>query len=131
MVQRVHTTSREQPLGDLLVELAHDGKSWVTAEIAVVKAQIENSTRKLLTAIILLLVAAVIALAGIVVLAHTLVFVLAPVMGAALAGLLVGGLLVILAVGFILYARSTMDISQLMPQRLRNGRPFKLNTGAR
>jgi hypothetical protein len=131
MVQRVHTTSREQPLGDLLVELAHDGKSWITAEIAVIKAQIENNTRRLLTAIILLLVAAVIALAGIVVLAHTLVFVLAPVMGAALAGLLVGGLLLILAVGFILYARSTMDISQLMPQRLRNGRSFKLNTSSR
>lgn len=131
MVQRVHTTSREQPLGDLLVELAHDGKSWITAEIAVIKAQIENNTRKLLTAIILLLVAAVIALAGIVVLAHTLVFVLAPVMGAALAGLLVGGFLIILAVGFILYARSTMDISQLMPQRLRTGRSFKLNTGSR
>jgi len=131
MVQRVHTTSREQSLGDLLVELAHDGKSWVTAEIAVVKAQIENNTRKLLTAIILLLVAAVIALAGIVVLAHTLVFVLAPATGPALAGLLVGGFLIILAIGFILYARSTMDISQLMPQRLRNGRPFKLNTGAR
>jgi uncharacterized membrane protein len=131
MVQRVHTTSREQPLGDLLVELAHDGKSWITAEIAVIKAQIENNTRKLLTAIILLLVAAVIALAGIVVLAHTLVFVLAPVMGAALAGLLVGGFLIILAVGFILYARSTMDISQLMPQRLRNGRSFKLNTSSR
>ena len=131
MVQRVHTTSRQQPLGDLLVELAHDGKSWITAEIAVIKAQIENNTRKLLTAIILLLVAAVIALAGIVVLAHTLVFVLAPVMGAALAGLLVGGLLIILAAGFILYARSTMDISQLMPQRLRTGRSFKLNTGSR
>ena len=131
MVQRVHTTSREQPLGDLLVELAHDGKSWITAEIAVIKAQIENNTRKLLTAIILLLVAAVIALAGIVVLAHTLVFVLAPVMGAALAGLLVGGLLIILAAGFILYARSTMDISQLMPQRLRTGGSFKLNTGSR
>ena len=131
MVQRVHTTSREQPLGDLLVELAHDGKSWITAEIAVVKAQIENNTRKLLTAIILLLVAAVIALAGIVVLAHTLVFVLSPAMGAALAGLLVGGCLIILAVGFILYARSTLDISQLMPQRLRSGRSFKLNTGSR
>lgn len=131
MVQRLHTTSREQPLGDLLVELAHDGKSWVTAEIAVIKAQIENNTRKLLTAIILLLVAAVIALAGIVVLAHTLVFVLAPAMGAGLAGLLVGGVLVVLAIGFILYARSTMDISQLMPERLRNGRPFKLNRGAR
>lgn len=131
MVQRVHTTSREQPLGDLLVELAHDGKSWVTSEIAVIKAQIENNTRKLVTAMILLLIAAVIALAGIVVLAHTLVFVLAPAMGAGLAGLLVGGLLVLLAVGFILYARSTMDISRLMPERLRNGRPFKLNTGAR
>jgi hypothetical protein len=131
MVQRVRTPSKEQPLGDLLVELAHDGKSWVTAEIAVIKAQIENNTRKLLTAIILLLVAAVVALAGIIVLAHTLVLVLAPAMGAGLAGLLVGGVLLVLALGVILYARSNMDISQLMPDRLRSGRSFKLNNGVR
>ena len=61
----------------------------------------------------------VIALAGIVVLAHTLVFVLAPYFGAALAGFAIGLALIALAVGFLLYARSLTDLSNLIPTRLR------------
>jgi uncharacterized membrane protein len=118
MDRRLHTATREQPLLEMFVELADDFKAWVTAEIAVVKAQMENNTRKLLTAVILLIMAAVIALAGIVVLAHTLVLVLAPYFGAALAGFAIGALLIILAVGFLLYARSAMDLSSLIPSRL-------------
>jgi Putative Actinobacterial Holin-X, holin superfamily III len=129
MVQRVHATARDQPLGDLIVALAHDGKAWLAAEVAVMRAQIEENTRKLLSVMILLVIAAVIALAGIVVLAHTLVLVLASAIGVGLAGLLVGGILVALAVVFVLYAGSTMDFSQLVPERLRSGKSFTLNKG--
>jgi hypothetical protein len=129
MVQRVHATARDQPLGDLIVALAHDGKAWLAAEVAVIRAQIEENTRKLLSVMILLVIAAVIALAGIVVLAHTLVLVLASAMGVGLAGLMVGGLLVALAVMFVLYAGSTMDFSQLVPERLRSGKSLTLNKG--
>jgi putative superfamily III holin-X len=129
MVQRVHATARDQPLGDLIVALAHDGKAWLAAEVAVMRAQIEENTRKLLSVMILLVIAAVIALAGIVVLAHTLVLVLASAMGVGLAGLLVGGLLVALAVMFVLYAGSMMNFSQFVPERLRSGKSFTLNKG--
>jgi hypothetical protein len=129
MVQRVHATARDQPLGDLIVALAHDGKAWLAAEVAVMRAQIEENTRKLLSVMILLVIAAVIALAGIVVLAHTLVLVLASAMGVGLAGLLVGGLLVALAVMFVLYAGSTMNFLQFVPERLRSGKSFTLNKG--
>lgn len=111
-------TMRERSIGELFVELADDFKAWVTAETAVIKAQIENNTRKLLTAVILLIMAAVIALAGIVVLANTLVLVLAPYLGAALAGFAIGALLIVLAVAFLMYARSAMDLSSLVPNRL-------------
>jgi len=131
MVQRVHATARDQPFGDLIVALAHDGKAWLAAEVAVIRAQIEENTRKLLSVMILLVIAAVIALAGIVVLAHTLVLVLASAMGVGLAGLLVGGLLVALAVTFVLYAGSTMDFSRLVPERLRSGKSFTLNKRGR
>jgi hypothetical protein len=131
MVQRVHATARDQPLGDLLVALAHDGKAWLAAEVAVIRAQIEENTRKLLAAMILLVVAAVIALAGMVVLAHTLVLLLATAMGVGAAGLLVGGILLALAVVFVLCAGSNTDFSQLVPERLRSGRPFTLNKGGR
>jgi hypothetical protein len=131
MVQRVHATARDQPFGDLIVALAHDGKTWLAAEVAVIRAQIEQNTRKLLSVTILLVIAAVIALAGIVVLAHTLVLVLASAMGVGLAGLLVGGLLVALAVTFVLCAGSTMDFSRLVPERLRSGKSFTLNKRGR
>ncbi|MGH6875494.1 MAG: phage holin family protein [Aestuariivirgaceae bacterium] len=127
MVQGVQATAKDQPLGDLLVTLAYDGKSWLAAEVAVIRAQMEESTRKLLSAMMLLITAAVIALAGIMVLAHALVLVLAPSMGVGLAGLLVGGLLVALAMAFVVYARPMMDLSQLVPERLRSEKSFKLN----
>jgi uncharacterized membrane protein len=119
MVQRVRMRTSDQPLGELFAELADDFKAWVAAELAVIKAQVENNPRKLVTAIVLVVLAAVIALAGIVVLAHTLVFVLAPYFGAALAGFAIGLALIALAVGFLLYARSLTDLSNLIPARLR------------
>jgi hypothetical protein len=103
----------------MFADLADHFKAWVSAELAVIKAQIENNTRKLVTAVVLLVLAAVIALAGIVVLAHTLVFVLAPYFGAPLAGFAIGIALIALAVGFLLYARSLTDLSNLVPNRLR------------
>jgi hypothetical protein len=126
MIQRVHATARDQPIGDLLVALAHDGKAWAAAEVAVVRAQIEENSRKLIAAMILLVIAAVIAVAGTVVLAHTLVLVLAAAMGVGPAGLLVGGLLVALAVVFVLYAGSAMKFSRFFPERLRSGSAFTL-----
>jgi len=65
------------------------------------------------------------------VLAHTLVLVLAAAMGVGPAGLLVGGLLVALAVVFVLYAGSAMDFSRLVPERLRSGSAYTLNKGDR
>jgi hypothetical protein len=120
MANRVRTTTRDQPLGELFGDLADDFKAWMTAELAVIKAQMEANTKKVLTAVILLILAAVIALAGIVVLAHTLVLVLAPYIGAPLAGLAIGGLLILLAVAFLLYARARIDLSGFVPLRLRN-----------
>lgn len=119
MVQRLRMRPSDQPLGEMFAELADDFKAWVAAELAVIKAQVENNTRKLVTAVVLVVLAAVIALAGIVVLAHTLVFVLAPYIGAPVAGFAIGLALMALAAGFIFYARSLADLSNLVPSRLR------------
>lgn len=122
MVQRVPTTAEHQTLGEMLGALADDGKAWITAELKVIKAQIEANTRQLLTAIVLLMLAVVIALAGIIVLAHTLVLMLAPYFGATLAGLSIAVLLIILAISFLFYARSLVDLSGFIPERLRSAR---------
>jgi uncharacterized membrane protein YqjE len=118
-VQRLSMRPSDPPLGEMFAELADDFRSWVAAELALIKAQVENNTRKLVTALVLLVLAAVIALAGIVVLAHTLVFLLAPYFGAPLAGLGIGVALIALAAVFIFYARSLTDLSNLVPGRLR------------
>ena len=118
-MQRLRMRTSDQPLGELFAELADDFRAWITAELAVIKAEVENNTSQLVTAVMLLVLAAVIALAGIVVLAHTLVFVLAPYFGAPLAGFVIGLALIILAIGFLFYARSLMDLSNLIPGRLR------------
>lgn len=118
-MQRLRMRTSDQPLGEMFAELADDFRAWVAAELAVIRAQVESNTRKLVTAVVLLVLAAVIALAGIVVLAHTLVFVLAPYFGAPLAGFVIGLALVILAIGFLFYARSLTDLSNLIPGRLR------------
>lgn len=118
-MQRLRMRTSDQPLGEMFAELADDFRAWIAAELAVIKAQVESNTRKLVTAVVLLVLAAVIALAGIVVLAHTLVFVLAPYFGAPLAGFVIGVALIILAVGFLFYARSLTDLSNLIPGRLR------------
>jgi hypothetical protein len=118
-VQRLRMRTSDQPLGEMFAELADDFRAWVAAELAVIRAQVESNTRKLVTAVVLLVLAAVIALAGIVVLAHTLVLVLAPYFGAPLAGFVIGLALVILAIGFLFYARSLTDLSNLIPGRLR------------
>jgi hypothetical protein len=119
MVQRLRARTSEPPLGELFGELADHFKAWVAAELAVIKAEVEGNTRKLVTAVVLLVLAAVIALAGIVVLAHTLVFVLAPHIGAGIAGFAIAALLLAVAIGCILYARSLTDLSNLVPDRLR------------
>lgn len=121
MVQRLRARTSEPPLGELFGELADTFKAWMVAELAVIKAEVESNTRKLVTAVVLLLLAAVIALAGIVVFAHTLVFVLAPHIGAGLAGFAIAALLLAVALGCILYARSLTDLSNLVPDRLRQG----------
>ena len=118
-MQRLRMRTSDQPLGEMFAELADDFRAWIAAELAVIKAQVESNTRKLVTAVVLLVLAAVIALAGIVVLAHTLVFILAPYFGAPLAGFVIGLALIILAVGFLFYARSLTDLSNLVPGRLR------------
>jgi hypothetical protein len=119
MVQRLRARTSEPPLGELFGELADHFKAWMAAELAVIKAEVEGNTRKLVGAVVLIVLAAVIALAGIVVLAHTLVFVLAPHIGAGLAGFAIAALLLAVAVGCILYARSLTDLSNLIPDRLR------------
>ncbi|HEY7747495.1 MAG TPA: phage holin family protein [Aestuariivirgaceae bacterium] len=119
MDHRLRTTRQDPSLAELIGRLAEDGHAWIVAEFAVLKAQIESNTHKLITAITLLILAAVIALAGIVVLAHTLVLVLAPYLGAPFAGLATGGLLIVIAIGFLLYARSKISLTGFIPSRLR------------
>ena len=105
-------------LAGALLELINDAKSWMAAEAALIKAQLQQSSSKVQSAAIAVVLAVVIALAGIIVLGHTLVFVLAPYFGPALAGFTIAGGLIVIAAALFLFVRSQLDISKLIPERL-------------
>ena len=117
-MRRAPEFGADPTLAEVLLELVTDAKAWVAAEVALVKAQLQQSAGKVQSAAIAVVLAAIIALAGIIVLGHTVVFVLAPYFGPALAGFTVAGVLLLLAVALFMYVRSQLDISKLLPDRL-------------
>jgi hypothetical protein len=117
-VRRAPEFGADPTLAQVLLELVTDAKAWVAAEVALVKAQLQESAGKVQSAAIAVVLAAIIALAGIIVLGHTIVFVLAPYFGPALAGFTVAGVLLLLAAALFMYVRSQLDISKLIPDRL-------------
>jgi hypothetical protein len=117
-VRRSPEFGADPTLAQVLLELVGDAKAWIAAEAALVKAQLQESAGKVQSAAIAVILAVIIALAGIIVLGHTFVFVLAPYFGPALAGFTVAGVLLLLAVALFMYVRSQLDISKLIPDRL-------------
>ena len=117
-MRRAPEFGADPTLAEVLLELVTDAKAWVAAEVALVKAQLQQSAGKVQSAAIAVVLAAIIALAGIIVLGHTVVFVLAPYFGPALAGFTVAGVMLLLAVALFMYVRSQLDISKLLPDRL-------------
>jgi hypothetical protein len=90
-------------LGGLIGQLVEDARTLAQAEIKLFKSKAFALLRRSRTAILLLLIAACLAFASVVALMLGLVLALAPLVGAALAGviLLVGGLLFAALLGWL------------------------------
>lgn len=117
-VRRAPGFDANPTLAGALLELVNDAKAWMAAEVELIKAQLQESSSKVQSAAIAVVLAVVIALAGIIVLGHTLVFVLAPYFGPALAGFTIAGALIVIAAALFMYVRSQLDLSKLVPDRL-------------
>ena len=117
-VRRAPGFDADPTLAGALLELVNDAKAWMAAEVELIKAQLQESSSKVQSAAIAVVLAVVIALAGIIVLGHTLVFVLAPYFGPALAGFTIAGALIVIAAALFMYVRSQLDLSKLVPDRL-------------
>ncbi|PXA87069.1 hypothetical protein DMC47_33145 [Nostoc sp. 3335mG] len=90
-------------LGGLIGQLIEDARALARAEVNLLKSKAFAILRRSRIAIILLLIAACLAFASVVALMLGLVLALAPLVGAALAGviLLVGGLLMAAFLGWL------------------------------
>ena len=103
---------------DLIGEALRDTTDLARKEMALFKTELSENVRTLLIGIAMIAGAAVFAVAAIILFTAALVKWLATVVGSeALAALIVGGAMAAVAVGLVLYGRSTMSAASLAPTR--------------
>lgn len=107
-----------QGIQNLIGEALRDTTDLARKEMALFKAELSDNVRTLLMGIAMIAGAAVFAIAAIILFTEALVKWLATVVGSeALSALIVGGVMAAVAVGLVLYGRSTMSAASLAPQR--------------
>ena len=107
-----------QGIQNLIGEALRDTSDLARKEMALFKAELSDNVRTLLMGIAMIAGAAVFAIAAIILFTEALVKWLATVVGSeALSALIVGGVMAAVAVGLVLYGRSTMSAASLAPQR--------------
>lgn len=114
----MNDTSDGRSLGDLLGSLASDTTSLFRKEAQLVRAEIGEKVSQVQAGLVSLIIGAVIALAGLVVLLQALVAWLVDAgLGTALASLLVGGVVALIGAAFLMAGKNKMKIDNLAPDR--------------
>src|SRR3954470_7727432 len=102
----------------LLGEARRESSDLAQRELALFRAEMSENMRTLAMGLVMVIVAAVFAILALIWLTQALVYWLATVVGSeALAALIVGGVLTLIAVGLGLYGRSAMAETSLAPKR--------------
>ena len=102
----------------LLADALRDTTDLARKEVALFRAELSDNVRTLVMGIAMMVGAAVFAVAAIILFTEALVKWLATVVDSeALAALIVGGAMAVIAVGLVLYGRSTMSAASLFPNR--------------
>src|SRR3954470_4778356 len=102
----------------LLGEALRESSDLVQKELALFRAEMSENMRTIAMALVTVIVAAVFAILSLIWLTQALVYWLATMVGSeALAALIVGGVLAVIAVGLGLYGRSAMAKTSLAPTR--------------
>jgi uncharacterized membrane protein YqjE len=107
-----------QTIQGLVGEALRESTDLAQKEFTLFKTEVSQNIRTLFMGLALMVVAAVFAIAAVMLLTESLVEWLATVVDSeALAALIVGGVLALVAIGLGLWGRSAMTSSSLTPQR--------------
>jgi len=107
-----------QTIQGLVGEALRESTDLAQKEFTLFKTEVSQNIRTLFMGLAMMVAAAVFAIAALMLLTESLVKWLATVVNSeALAALIVGGVLALIAIGLGLWGRSAMSSSSLMPQR--------------
>jgi uncharacterized membrane protein YqjE len=107
-----------QTIQGLVGEALRESTDLAQKEFTLFRTEISQNIRTLFMGLAMVVVAAIFAIAAVMLLTESLVEWLATVVNSeALAALIVGGVLALIAIGLGLWGRSAMTSSSLMPQR--------------
>lgn len=107
-----------QTIQGLVGEALRESTDLAQKEFTLFKTEVSQNIRTLFIGLAMVVVAAVFAIAAVMLLTESLVEWLATVVNSeALAALIVGGVLALIAIGLGLWGRSAMTSSSLAPQR--------------
>ena len=102
----------------LISDALRDTTDLARKEMALFRAELSDNMRMLVMGLAMMVGAAVFAIAAVILFTEALVKWLATIVGSeALSALIVGGAMAVIAVGLVLYGRSTMSAASLMPNR--------------
>jgi hypothetical protein len=107
-----------QTIQGLVGEALRESTDLAQKEFALFRSEMTQNVRTIFIGLALVVVAAIFAIAAIVLFTEALVDWLATVVNSeALAALIVGGIMAVIAIGLGLYGRHAMSSSSLAPQR--------------
>jgi len=107
-----------QTIQGLVAEALRESTDLAQKELALFRTEMTQNVRTIFIGLAMVVVAAIFAIAAIMLFTEALVDWLATVVGSeALAALIVGGVLAVIAIGLGLYGRHAMSMSSLTPQR--------------
>ncbi len=108
----------QQTIQGLVGEALRESTDLAQKEFTLFRTEISQNIRTLFIGLAMVVVAAIFAIAAVMLLTESLVEWLATVLDSeALAALIVGGAMAVIAIGLGLYGRSAMSASTLAPQR--------------
>jgi uncharacterized membrane protein YqjE len=107
-----------QTIQGLVGEALRESTDLAQKEFTLFRTEVSQNIRTLFMGLAMVVVAAIFAIAAVMLLTESLVEWLATVVNSeALAALIVGGVLALIAIGLGLWGRSAMTSSSVMPQR--------------
>ncbi len=108
----------QQTIQGLVGEALRESTDLAQKEFTLFRTEISQNIRTMFIGLAMVVVAAIFAIAAVMLLTESLVEWLASVLNSeALAALIVGGVMAVIAIGLGLYGRSAMSSSTLTPQR--------------